>query len=665
MATQQILVIDDDPGMGRSVCQLLEQYGYTLEYVSEGKLGLSRLNETNFDILILDLNIPDMSGIEVLTHLKKLKHPVKTIVLSGESEVQVVTPVLRLGAYDYLSKPYQPAQLIGSVRNAISEQALEHKNAALQIEREDTRKRYEFLLNASPDLIYLLNPEGQFTFVNNQLRQVFDFQDDEILGKTWNTLLEKQAANELQYYFNERRSGERSTKELEFTHTSVDGKQHTIELSAMGVYALTPKFENTFEGTYGILRDVTRARELTRQQERAKADKSAIETQLQQSSKMEAIGRLAGGIAHDFNNILATIIGYTELSIAPPKPLADQVLKKYLSEVLEASQQARDLISQMLSFSRTSRWNAGQTNVENNLSKVSRMLRAAIPSNITLDTRFAENLPDIFIDPAQLQQVVVNLIINATDAIKGAGRIGLDVHGNDISEECASCGERFSGNFITLSVSDTGERVPAELHKRIFNSLVSASEPGRAGGFGLWQVHNIIHEYGGHVSISSMPESGARFSVHLPEINANQEQLGEKVEHEETTKELSPCGKILVIDEEVSLSKLIGELLSNSGYEVVLLNSSAEAIEFIRRNHKQLAMVITDQEMPQLSGIQIAEQSKSIAPQLPIVVMTGFADEKTINKIQGLNIDGILSKPFNVDELQKIVRKLAHTYKHA
>ncbi|MBV1905298.1 MAG: response regulator [Pseudomonadales bacterium] len=654
MTTQQILIIDDDPAMGQSVRELLSHYGYEAEYASEGTVGLSRLTEEEFDVLILDLNIPDMSGIEVLTQLKALKKRVKTIVLSGESEVQVVTPVLRLGAHDYLSKPYQPDQLLGAVRNALSQLQLERENEKLQNERDITRKRHEFLLNASSDLIYLLDEGGNFTFVNNQLEQVFGYRQNQLLGKSWRELLSVEKANLLEHHFNERRSGERSTQELAFDYISADGDKHCIELSAMGVYALKESESAGFEGTYGILRDVTRARELAQEQEKTEADRAAIESQLQQSAKMEAIGRLAGGIAHDFNNILATIIGYTELAIDARQA---EKAEKYLAEVMQASKQARDLISQMLSFSRTSKWNAKQLDVEDTLAQVSGMLRAAIPSNILLHSHIATDLPHIFIDANQLQQVVVNLIINASGAIEGTGNIRLHAHRDNMSTRCASCSEYFSGAYLTLSVSDTGDQIPAELHQNIFCSLVSSSKPGRTNGFGLWQVHHILHEYGGHVSVQNMPGEGAQFSIHLPAITKAQKTATNMLPGSST---IEVEGKILVVDEEVSLSKLIGELLSNAGYDVVLINSSVEALDFIARNHEYLSLIITDQAMPKISGIQLANQSKSIAPTVPIVIMAGIEDGQTSQLLAQASIEAVLNKPFNVDDLTNIVRELAH-----
>ena len=173
MAIQRVLVIDDDANHGRSICDLLATDDLAVESVAEGKLGLSRLEEKQFDVLILDLNIPDMSGIEILKQLLPTDNRVKTIVISGESEVQSVTPVLRLGAYDYLSKPYEPEQLISSVRNAITRQRLESDNERMLLEQEDSRKRHEFLVNASPDLALAANRAQKDPNSKKRVRQVF------------------------------------------------------------------------------------------------------------------------------------------------------------------------------------------------------------------------------------------------------------------------------------------------------------------------------------------------------------------------------------------------------------------------------------------------------------------------------------------------------------
>ena len=189
MSTAQVLVVDDDARHAASVRELLSAHGYSVEFEVEGAQGLRRIKADSIDVLILDLDMPNMSGIDVLQALGADGNGLKTIVVSGESHVEKITPILRLGAYDYLPKPYEPEQLLASVRNAVTRTRLERENRAMLDEKEAANRRDAFLINASPDLIYMLDVAGRFTFLNDQLRDVFGYDRDTLIGRDWNALV--------------------------------------------------------------------------------------------------------------------------------------------------------------------------------------------------------------------------------------------------------------------------------------------------------------------------------------------------------------------------------------------------------------------------------------------------------------------------------------------
>ena len=782
----QILIVDDDVRHASSVRDLLSAHGYQVDYETRGADGLSRLGSDAIDILILDLNMPDLSGIEVLQSLSRTGRQVKTIVVSGESAVDNVTPILRLGAYDYLPKPYEPAQLLTSVRNALQGIALERQNRAMGKRQEAANKRHEFLVNASPDLIYLLDKEGNFSFINNQLRNVFDYNSGNLLGHSWHQLLGERSAQleaRLQYRMNERRTGDRATTNLEFDFEVTPGNNHILELSAMGLYSAN---DQEFSGTYGILRDVTPSRSTARrlaqsqqkfyglfmnspdpvfmsrledglliegnenfmalisdldstpfeqvdaqsgdnmsvqevvtdhalwteehsreefiqslkaaphrfqriydrtlgnqlhsleitarmldidgascmlaavrdltEQKRAENDRLQLEKQLQESSKMEAIGQLAGGIAHDFNNILASIIGYTELALSNSSRSDSKQVQNYLAEVVTAGQRARDLISQMLTFTRTHRGNAQQVDMRQSISEVSRMLRAAIPRSIEIDTAYAESLPAINIDPVQLQQIVINLLINARDAISGPGRIQLDVRPMERQQHCASCDRLIEGEYIQLSVADSGHGIPDTVLPSIFEMFVSTREPGRGTGIGLWLIHTIVHEYQGHINVESTPGKGTTFRIFFPNSIPDIEPVNDSGLY--SVVDIPPSGKVLIIDDEVSVSNFLGEVMSSAGYDVVIYKSSPEALDYLQHHVDELSLIITDYAMPNISGLDIAEHAKLRNKALPVIVISGHASNLDLNRLDGLAIESFLPKPFRIDELLSQVRKL-------
>ena len=766
MPSAQVLVVDDDERHAASVRELLGAHGYSVDFEIEGLQGLQRLRSDPIDVLILDLDMPNLSGIEMLQALGARANELKTIVVSGESHVEKITPILRLGAYDYLPKPYEPEQLLTSVRNALARTRLERENKTMLDEKEATNRRDAFLISASPDLIYMLDVAGRFTFVNDRLRDVFGYDGEGLIGRDWQALVSPDLRAPLKNHIDERRTGPRATQNFEFEHRDPRGRVHIVELSAMGLYDGTRPKTAAFAGTYGILRDVTEsrltARALAQSQQKFQAlfmnspdpvfisglddghliegndnfarmmeefgtpdgksdlavwgdpaqrqafvaalarsprrhqmlldrdvfgvrrhfeitgrtldidgepcviasvrdvtaqkqseqDRLNLETQLQRASKMKAIGELAGGIAHDFNNILASIIGYTELSLAAPPGVEPSQVHGYLREVISAGQRARDLISQMLTFTRAHRGKPIVVKISDSIAEVSRMLRAAIPKTIHMETSAAGEEPAVEIDPVQLQQVVLNLLINARDSITGNGRIDVRVSRVVGRGRCASCGADLSGDFVEIAVADTGHGISDELLPRIFDMFVSTRAPGGGTGIGLWLIHTLVHEYDGHITVETSPR-GTTFRVVLPIAGSHREAAPPEAK--------LPEGHVLVVDDEVSVGNFIGEVLRDAGYQVVVYHDSSVALDHLGERSADIALVLTDQSMPQVSGLELAELARSLPNAPPVVIITGYADKADKGRIAELGIGQVLSKPFRVEDLLEAVRKNARS----
>ena len=762
----QILIVDDDLAHATSVQNLLAAHDHPSAIETDGDRALAALREGGFHVLILDLNMPGTTGFDVLEEIGSSQLEVKSIVLSGESAVATVTPILRLGAYDYLTKPFEPQQLLTSVANALGHFALEQQNRHMAARVEADHELHQFLVNASPDLIYMLDANGNFSFLNQQLPAIFDAQTDALQGQPWSTLLGPELEETLAYRFNERRTGNRATRNYEFDYWAPGGEHRIFEFSARGLYDDSDEKRHT--GTYGVLRDVTDARTIARQLEqsqrkfyglfmespdavfitrlsdgellegndnfrhvkwklgatddatdafifptteareefvsqlraspnhvtvtvehslqgtpqhyeinarlleldgvecvlstmrdrtqerRAEVDRLNLQNQLQQASKMEAIGQLAGGIAHDFNNILASIIGYAELVLNARQRLEATQVDGYLEEVVSAGHRARDLISQMLAFTRASRGDPCAVDVPEAIADVSRMLRAAIPSTIDINTEYGEQLESVFADPVQLQQVIMNLLINARDAIDGNGRISVSVHKATQEADCAACSERLDGEHIVLSVGDTGHGIEESIRDQVFEMYFTTRETGKGTGMGLWLINNLIHEYGGHITLDSEVGIGSTFRVHLPIAKAAEASATSPVAEAGRIR-----GQIVVVDDEVSVGNFIGEVLRDHELDAVIFNESPRAYRYLQGNADDVALLITDQAMPLLSGLELAEQAKDARPDLPIILITAFTESKDTARMERIGINGFLAKPFRIDELMDAIYKLA------
>jgi CheY-like chemotaxis protein len=309
----------------------------------------------------------------------------------------------------------------------------------------------------------------------------------------------------------------------------------------------------------------------------------------------------------------------------------------------------------MLTFTKARRGDPKAVDVAGAINDVSRMLRAAIPSYIDVHTEIDEELPPVHADPVQLQQIIINLLVNARDAIEGPGRILVNLQRGVQHGACAACGERLRKSHIVLSVTDSGHGIAEDVRKRMFEMYFTTRDPGKGTGIGLWLINNLIHEYNGHVTVTSKVGLGTTFEVHLP---ITSDMRLEVVEGGAPEQAKPTAGPVVVLDDDVSVGKFIGEVLRDAGYDVALFAESPSALRHIQDHHDDMAVLITDQNMPLMNGQELAEQAKSLKPDLPVVLITGFASNQA-QQWKRLGLDGFLTKPFRIDELLDVVSTLA------
>ena len=390
------------------------------------------------------------------------------------------------------------------------------------------------------------------------------------------------------------------------------------------------------------------------ERKRAEEENARVEAQLRQAQKMEALGTLAGGIAHDFNNILGIIMGYSEMAQADAKNPSR--LREDLHEVLLGANRAKALVQQILAFSRSSEQTLRAVQVGLIVKEALRMLRASLPSTIEVKQDVSSEAA-VMADPTQIHQVLMNLCTNSAHAMGGeigVLEVGLtDVHPGQ---------ESFPGHVrlnpvphVRLSVKDTGHGIESPILERIFDPFFTTKEQGVGTGLGLSVVHGIVKSCGGVITVDSAPGEGATFHVYLPAIEA--------AEPPPAAAEISLPGgteRILIVDDEPELARVIKQLLEQLGYRVELLANSVDALRMFRNQSldKPFDLVITDMTMPHLTGADLARELRIIGPDLPIVLYTGFSDKIDIEKAKALGIQGFLMKPVIIKDLARLVRKV-------
>jgi signal transduction histidine kinase/CheY-like chemotaxis protein len=378
-------------------------------------------------------------------------------------------------------------------------------------------------------------------------------------------------------------------------------------------------------------------------------EKKKLEEQLVQSQKMEVIGTLAGGIAHDFNNMLAVILGYTDLAKNTLPKDAKQI--NHLNEVSKAGIRAKDLVKQILNFSRQTEIQHTDISITAIAKEVLKMVKSTLPSNIECISEIDASTPFVRGDQTQMHQVLMNLCVNANQAMPDGGVLTVKMSQYKNSQPCSVCQQELLGQFIHVSIQDTGTGMDKSVIKRIFEPYFTTKEVGKGTGMGLAVVHGIINQHSGHICVDSIIGEGTTFNIFLPSC---EEILADSA----TIHPISYQGKerILIVDDEPMVGELVKETLNLQGYETTLFKDSSDALEYFTAHPMDFDLILSDYMMPNMTGDKLAMEIRKINTDVPFILATGYSNNITKDAALNIGITDFLMKPIIGEDLCKAVR---------
>jgi len=668
----RLLLVEEDVEDRRAFLEFAWESGCRCECTVVKSLAEARaaLSQGKYDIVICDYLLKDGTVFDLLA--LRDRPPVVVATAFGNEEVAV--RAMREGACDYVSKDPERSYLkalpaiVEKVleRVRIREEIQEHgrdmermvaeRTAALgeEVERRKQAERelrqsqalLRSLLDNIPDMAWLKDRNGVYLAANESFARAVGVSPEEVRGRTsfprWTKRLQERYRLEDEQVV---RRGER----LWFEDCVVDRKGRTRWFETVKSPVLDSS--GAVVGVCGVARDVS-------ERKRAEEEHKRLEEQFRQAQKLEAIGTLAGGIAHDFNNLLSIILGNVDLALVfLPE---DRGERRYIEEIRKAAQRASDLTQQILAFSRKQILKPTVVNLNEIVRAVEKMLQRLIGENIALETRLNPDIGSVLVDVGQMEQVLMNLAVNARDAMPTGGRLLIETYESDLDESYFD--QRGTtpkpGRYVVLCVVDTGEGMDAETLSRIFEPFFTTKETGKGTGLGLSTVYGIVKQSGGYVWVYSEPGGGATFKIYLPVVEEIGAAVGPARQEVFRRQERRGSETVLAVEDDAMLLDLVGLILERCGYRVLKAGSGEDALRTAREDSGPIHLLLTDVIMPGMSGRELAERMKALRPEVKVLYMSGYTDESIAH--YGMLDPGIdlIAKPFTPVGLADKVREV-------
>ncbi|MFO7911586.1 MAG: response regulator [Desulfotignum sp.] len=645
MSLEQILVVDDERRIVENISRCLNREGLDVVGAYNGAEALAMFSRQRFDLVLLDISMPDLNGYQVMEHVLDVDSEALIVIMTGFASVESAVKALKKGAWDYLKKPFEYADLIKTVKNGLSQKKLLADKKAVSARLEASEKQYENMVNNSPDFIFTLDETGHFLFVNDQCEKLLGFSKKNMLGSQFEKFVHSHdqqkvrqlncsgqdrfdAADCLQMNLRVKKAGYTDVCHDIFTAYAF------MELKASPMHLPAGGDRKETKGLYCVARDVS--------------ERVNLEAQLRQAQKMEAIGTLAGGIAHDFNNILMGIQGYA--SLVKTGFDSQSVEFKRLANIDEYVSSGAEMSRQLLGFAQKNGHETCFVNL-NFLLKMSAKMFGRTKKDIIIEPVLEKKLWGTLVDEGQIKQVLMNLFVNAWQAMPDGGKITIKSENVWIDQEQQGIlGVEQTGAFVKITVRDTGIGMDKDTMTRIFDPFFTTKERGQGTGLGLATAYGIIKRHKGIFKVESQPGAGSAFMFFLP---AKKVRAAVKNPLNTLEKIINGKGTILLVDDEKGVIEVCSEMLESLGYDVKIALSGLEAVNIMNTAGKKIDLVILDMVMPQMGGKETFDNIRRIQPDVRVLVSSGHNKETEIKQMMQKGCSDFIFKPFDVAMLSE------------
>lgn len=639
MNATKILIVEDNPIVAEDLKTKLVKLGYPSPAIAySGEKAIELTTTLGPDLLLMDIQLGDgISGIDTANQLEE-QHRIAIIYITAHADDDTVSKAKLTRPYGYLIKPFTENELKSVLEIAV------HKQQADKKVRE-SEERFRALYQHAPLPYQSLDESGNLIEVNSSWMEQLGYSKEEVIGKSFADFLHPNWIAHFHDNFPRFKSvGE--VLGVEFKMRKKDGSYIWVEFNGK----IRRNRDGTFVQTHCVFNDITEQRRL---QEEVKKQEEI----LQQAQKMESIGTLAGGIAHDFNNIMSIIIGNNEL-LSEELP-DDSPLRAHVEEIRLAGLRARDVVRQLLTFSRRDDAQKIFLDISTVIQESLKLIRSIIPTNIDIKLNISENVDPILGNETQINQVLINLCSNAKDAIADTGgEIIIGLRNIDIKDPENDSNQRYPAKkCVELTVEDNGCGMEQDVLKKIFEPYYTTKEIGKGTGIGLAVTHGIIEKHQGTISVTSSPLTGTRFSIIFPSHL-------EAITTQTQATRLHPRGNetILFVDDEEPLLNLGVHTLQGLGYTVKGYIDPTEALAIFQNNPNEFDLVITDMAMPNLTGDKLSTAILKLRPDIPIIICTGYSETLSREDASKIGITAYATKPVNRSELATLIREVLEDY---